>query len=48
MADQINHGYRVLARQHHPDRGGKPSDMQGLNGAVRWLREQHAADNVPF
>ena len=32
-------GYRVLARQHHPDQGGATRTMQLVNDAVTWLRE---------
>ncbi len=41
-ANQINAGYRLLARQYHPDRGGKRAEMQELNSAVEWLREHRA------
>lgn len=34
----INTGYRILAREAHPDVGGDVQDMQILNGAVTWLR----------
>jgi hypothetical protein len=36
----IDSGYKALALQHHPDRGGDLRVMQSLNNAVSWLREQ--------
>lgn len=45
--DQINAGYRSLARQYHPDRGGTSADMQRLNDAVKWLRD-NSENEVPF
>jgi hypothetical protein len=47
--DRVDVGYRLLARQHHPDRGGKVTDMQLLNDARRWLVEHYEdAEEVPF
>jgi Putative quorum-sensing-regulated virulence factor len=34
----IGAGYRSLAKQHHPDRGGDPEAMKELNAAVAKLR----------
>jgi hypothetical protein len=31
-------GYRALALQHHPDRGGDAEAMKRLNGARDWCR----------
>lgn len=36
----IEASYRVLARIHHPDRGGRVSDMQRVNAAYAALRER--------
>lgn len=39
MADQIIMvGYRSLALEHHPDRGGATQAMQAINAAAAWLR----------
>lgn len=38
-SERINAGYRLLARQYHPDRGGRDTDMQKLNAAAKWMRE---------
>ncbi len=35
----ISAGYRVLAKQHHPDMGGDQEAMRQLNAAVAMLRE---------
>jgi hypothetical protein len=40
-------GYRTLARQHHPDKGGETADMQALTEAWVWLRGNPQAD-APF
>ena len=39
----IEASYRVLARLHHPDRGGTTEAMQQINGAYAALREQVSA-----
>jgi hypothetical protein len=31
-------GYRTLALEHHPDRGGATHAMQAVNEAASWLR----------
>jgi hypothetical protein len=31
-------GYRTLALEHHPDRGGSTQTMQSVNEAATWLR----------
>lgn len=41
-AHQINAGYRLLAREYHPDHGGTRAAMQELNDAVEWLRDNRA------
>ena len=38
-ASRISSGLRVVARQCHPDFGGKVSDMQKVNAAAKWIRE---------
>jgi len=40
-------GYRSLARRHHPDKGGKTTDMQLLSEAFTWLRANPQTD-VPL
>jgi hypothetical protein len=46
VADQIiTVGYRGLALECHPDRGGRTEDMQAVNAAAAWLRR--AARMVP-
>ncbi len=35
----ITAGYRTLALEHHPDRGGATSTMQAVNAAASWLRQ---------
>jgi hypothetical protein len=35
----ITGGFRLLARQHHPDHGGEHGTMVLLNQAVDWLRQ---------
>lgn len=35
----IQAGYRALALQHHPDRGGKTGDMQAINAAHEAMKE---------
>ena len=45
--DEISAGYRILAQRHHPDRGGRRIDMQHLNAAFAWLRE-NCESPVPF
>jgi hypothetical protein len=48
-AEQVAAGYRLLARQFHPDSGGDTSDMQHLNDAVVWIRKYLLEeDDVPF
>jgi Putative quorum-sensing-regulated virulence factor len=32
-------GYRTLALEHHPDRGGATETMQAVNAAASWLRQ---------
>jgi Putative quorum-sensing-regulated virulence factor len=32
-------GYRALALEHHPDRGGATATMQAVNAAASWLRQ---------
>jgi hypothetical protein len=40
MADRlVQAGYRTLALDHHPDRGGDVGDMQTINAAVTLLRQ---------
>jgi hypothetical protein len=39
----IEASYRVLARLHHPDRGGTTEAMQQINGAYAALRERVSA-----
>ena len=39
----IEASYRVLARLHHPDRGGSTEAMQAINGAYTALRERVSA-----
>lgn len=34
----IQAGYRVLAKQHHPDHGGDIEKMKEVNSAVEYLR----------
>ena len=34
----VSAGYRSLAKEHHPDRGGDPEAMKDLNAAVAKLR----------
>jgi hypothetical protein len=41
-------GYRALARQHHPDRGGKTANMQALSEAYSWLRANRQQTDVPL
>jgi uncharacterized protein (DUF3820 family) len=36
----IDTGFRTLAQQFHPDRGGDLRTMQRLNGTVDWLRKR--------
>lgn len=38
----IEENYRILAMEHHPDRGGDPNKMAELNEAIRQAREQLA------
>jgi DnaJ-domain-containing protein 1 len=39
---QIKWRYRVLAKKHHPDRGGDPQQMRRIIAAYEYLmREQH-------
>ena len=43
-------GYRTLARQHHPDVGGRTESMQLLSEAYSWLRthtRKQATDRGP-
>ena len=35
--DDIKQQYRRLAMQHHPDRGGDDSSLQGINAAMSIL-----------
>lgn len=37
---QIKRRYRTLAKQHHPDRGGDPREMQRIIAAYELLKEQ--------
>jgi hypothetical protein len=39
----VDAGFRVLAKQHHPDVGGDTVAMQRLNAAVAAIRPQLAA-----
>lgn len=39
----IEASYRVLARLHHPDRGGSGDAMQRINGAYSALKERVSA-----
>jgi ParB-like nuclease domain len=34
----IETGYKLLAKDRHPDRGGSQREMQNLNAAIGWLR----------
>src|SRR5262245_56536135 len=36
----VTAGYRQMARDHHPDRGGETRVMQLINAAADWLRRQ--------
>jgi putative quorum-sensing-regulated virulence factor len=36
----VDRGYKVLARDHHPDTGGDLRTMQRLNATASWLRER--------
>jgi hypothetical protein len=38
----IEGAYRILARLHHPDRGGSTAAMQEINEAIADLRERSA------
>lgn len=35
----LNQQYRLLANQHHPDKGGDTQKFQAINQAVRFLRQ---------
>lgn len=37
---QIKHRYRTLAKQHHPDRGGDPHQMQKIIAAYEFLMKE--------
>jgi DnaJ-domain-containing protein 1 len=37
---QIKRRYRVLAKKHHPDRGGDPRQMQRIIAAYEYLQHQ--------
>ena len=41
--DQVEHAYRRLAMQHHPDRGGNPDEMARINAARDAMLERAAA-----
>jgi hypothetical protein len=42
-AERIKTGYRMLAREHHPDVGGSTVDMRNLTDAYAWLQgDPHA------
>jgi hypothetical protein len=41
-ADQVEHAYRRLAAQHHPDRGGDPHTMSRINAARDALSQREA------
>jgi len=36
----IEEGYRHLARERHPDKGGSTEGMQDVNVAAAWLRKR--------
>jgi len=40
---QIKRRYRVLAKQHHPDRGGDPRQMQRIIAAYELLMKDQQA-----
>jgi curved DNA-binding protein CbpA len=37
---QIKRRYRTLAKQHHPDRGGDPRQMQKIIAAYEFLMKE--------
>jgi len=37
---QIKRRYRTLAKQHHPDRGGDPRQMQKIIAAYEFLQKE--------
>jgi DnaJ-domain-containing protein 1 len=39
---QIKRRYRVLAKQHHPDRGGNPRQMQRIIAAYELLMKDQS------
>jgi len=38
--EQIKRRYRNLAKQHHPDRGGDPRQMQKIIAAYEFLMKE--------
>lgn len=36
-SDRVKTGYRMLAHEHHPDKGGSTLDMQHITEANAWL-----------
>jgi hypothetical protein len=56
-ATRIERGFRVLARNYHPDIGGSTTSMEAVGDAHQWLLEnEHWAvtevalsdDEIPF
>jgi curved DNA-binding protein CbpA len=39
-SQQIKRRYRTLAKQHHPDRGGDPHQMQKIIAAYEFLMKE--------
>ncbi len=39
-AQQIKRRYRMLAKRHHPDRGGDPREMQRIIAAYEFLAKE--------
>jgi len=39
---QIKRRYRTLAKQHHPDRGGDPRQMQKIIAAYEFLMKEQS------
>jgi hypothetical protein len=52
VEERVKSGYRVLARQHHPDAGGSTRDMQHITEAHTWLQANTwfvlTRDDIPF
>jgi hypothetical protein len=42
----IRTGYRVLTKEHHPDKGGNNADMQAINGSHEVLLELLKRSNL--